>query len=78
MGAGLPMEAGDVAFKCNFATANASGTVLRRRVDRDFGRWGIPLCDYLCQAKLKAFPEVGWAAHLFTHTPVAHIDRRLR
>ena len=35
MGSGLSMEAGDIAFKCNFAYLNQDTNIIeRRRVDR--------------------------------------------
>jgi 2,3-bisphosphoglycerate-independent phosphoglycerate mutase len=44
MGTGIPMEKGEIAFKCNFAFMDdVTGSVLKRRVSRDFG-WGVPLC----------------------------------
>nr|CCA14169.1 2 putative [Albugo laibachii Nc14] len=61
MGAGLLMEKGDVAFKCNFATVetvDGQRVVTRRRVDRDFQQWGIELCSFLDQQPLKDFPNV--------------------
>ncbi|GAB9470221.1 2,3-bisphosphoglycerate-independent phosphoglycerate mutase [Globisporangium polare] len=62
MGAGLPMDKGDVAFKCNFATAkkNDKGELVveRRRVDRDFPSWGIELCAFLDGIPIAAFPKV--------------------
>ncbi|KDO24190.1 hypothetical protein SPRG_10619 [Saprolegnia parasitica CBS 223.65] len=48
MGAGLDMEPGDVAFKCNFATLDPTTNVVTlRRVDRDFHEWGKDLCDFV-------------------------------
>lgn len=49
MGSGLDMIAGlDIAFKCNFAYFNEETNIVeRRRVDRHFPDWGIPLCDAL-------------------------------
>lgn len=87
MGAGLEMELGDVAFKCNFASLEEpivgpdagrqesetrtlgekhkersgihEGTLVKkRRVDRNFPTWGIPLCDYLNGLRLPSFPQV--------------------
>ena len=66
MGAGLEMKAGDVAFKCNFATVDdiddsttvIGRSVLRRRVDRKFPDWGVKLCDYLDNTRLEKFPNV--------------------
>eukprot|EP00742_Colponemidia_sp_Colp-10_P007098 GILJ01007621.1.p1 GENE.GILJ01007621.1~~GILJ01007621.1.p1 ORF type:complete len:464 (+),score=62.91 GILJ01007621.1:43-1392(+) len=66
MGAGLYMEKGDIAFKCNFATVDPlTKLVVRRRVDRHFPDWGLPLCDFLNGLKLPSFPDcevsVQWA-----------------
>lgn len=61
MGAGLKMLQGDVAFKCNFATIEESvhnPLVLRRRVDRNFSKWGKELCPFLNGVQLPSFPEV--------------------
>lgn len=59
MGSGLAMRDGDIAFKSNFATVDdATGVVLRRRADRDFARWGPPLCELLSRVRLPSFPGV--------------------
>jgi len=43
MGAGLPMEIGEIAFKSNFAFLNTDTRIVeRRRVDRTFSEWGVP------------------------------------
>jgi 2,3-bisphosphoglycerate-independent phosphoglycerate mutase len=48
MGAGIPMDPGDIAFKCNFATLDeATGIVVRRRADRRFEDLGPILCEAL-------------------------------
>jgi 2,3-bisphosphoglycerate-independent phosphoglycerate mutase len=48
MGSGLSMNAGDIAFKCNFAYLNENTNIIeRRRVDREFDKWGIELCDVI-------------------------------
>lgn len=48
MGAGLAMEPGDIAFKCNFATLDpTSGLVISRRADRKFEHLGPTLCAHL-------------------------------
>jgi len=45
MGSGLTTKVGDIAFKSNFAYMDIdSRNVERRRVDRKFPDWGIPLC----------------------------------
>ncbi|GLD95121.1 hypothetical protein PINS_up003746 [Pythium insidiosum] len=62
MGAGLPMDKGDVAFKCNFATVkkNEAGELIveRRRVDRNFPAWGIELCSFLDGVPVPQHPEI--------------------
>ncbi|TMW68629.1 hypothetical protein Poli38472_006097 [Pythium oligandrum] len=62
MGAGLHMDKGDVAFKCNFATVkkNDSGELIveRRRVDRNFPEWGIDLCSFLNGVHVPECPEI--------------------
>ena len=57
MGSGLAMEVGDVAFKSNFATMR-DGVVVKRRADRRFHEWGIPLCAALDGMRLPSFPDV--------------------
>lgn len=58
MGAGLDMNVGDVAFKCNFAFKDMdSNIVLHRRVDRTFADWGVPLCDALNNLRVDGYPE---------------------
>ena len=47
MGAGLPMQPGDIAFKSNFATMNSEGVVIKRRADRQFEVEGPVLCQAL-------------------------------
>jgi 2,3-bisphosphoglycerate-independent phosphoglycerate mutase len=58
MGSGQEMVAGDIAFKSNFAFMNLeTGIVERRRVDRTFAHWGVPLCDALNDIPVDGFPE---------------------
>lgn len=70
MGAGLRMEKGDVAFKCNFASIeideNDERIVRKRRVDRQFPDWGLDLCDYLDKTQLPSFPQVQVAVQYAT------------
>ena len=59
MGAGLAMDPGDIAFKCNFATLDpATGVVVRRRADRRFEELGPQLCAALDGLRLPSFPQV--------------------
>ena len=56
---GLEMAPGDIAFKSNFATLDAtSRTVLRRRADRRFEDVGPTLCAALNGLRLPSFPQV--------------------
>ena len=58
MGSGLEVKPGDIAFKSNFAYMNLeTGIVERRRVDRTFHDWGVPLCDVLNGMALPDYPE---------------------
>jgi len=58
MGAGLEMEPGDIAFKCNFACLDIkSGVVVSRRADRNFEDVGPTLCDFLDGIPIPSFPE---------------------
>ncbi|KAK9841920.1 hypothetical protein WJX84_012378, partial [Apatococcus fuscideae] len=58
MGAGIDMQAGDIAFKSNFATLNtSSGIVERRRADRIFEHLGPVLCQALDGLQLPSFPQ---------------------
>lgn len=61
MGAGIEMEAGDIAFKCNFATIDdASGIVLFRRCDRDFTKEGPVLCAALGERAGASRLDLSW------------------
>lgn len=56
MGAGVDMSYDDIAFKCNFAYINESTNIVeRRRVDREFDKWGVPLCDALNNLPIPGF-----------------------
>ena len=59
MGSGLQMEPDfDIAFKCNFAYFNEETNIVeRRRVDREFAHWGIPLCDVLDGMVIPGYEE---------------------
>ena len=58
LGAGQDIKPGDIAFKSNFAYQNLeTGIVEKRRVDREFPSWGIPLCDYLTGISIPGYPE---------------------
>lgn len=57
MGAGIDMEKGDIAFKCNFATINQEGIVISRRADRNFEELGPILCEKLNGIKIPKYEE---------------------
>jgi len=58
MGAGLLMQPGDIAFKCNFATLDPdSKIVLHRRADRRFEQEGPILCSALNNLQVPGYPE---------------------
>eukprot|EP01006_Ploeotia_vitrea_P022117 TRINITY_DN54532_c0_g1_i1.p1 TRINITY_DN54532_c0_g1~~TRINITY_DN54532_c0_g1_i1.p1 ORF type:complete len:429 (-),score=16.91 TRINITY_DN54532_c0_g1_i1:451-1737(-) len=58
MGAGIDMEAGDIAFKSNFATLDVpTNTVLFRRADRNFEHLGPRLCNTLDGITIPEYPE---------------------
>ena len=58
MGAGLSMQPGDIAFKCNFATLDtATGIVLHRRADRRFEEEGPTLCSALNGLSVPGYPQ---------------------
>lgn len=58
MGSGLSTKVGDIAFKSNFAYMNIETKfVERRRVDREFPEWGIPLCDAISGLKIPGYPD---------------------
>ncbi|CAG9311007.1 unnamed protein product [Blepharisma stoltei] len=57
LGAGLDLGYDDIAFKCNFATLDPeSGLVTRRRVSRQFYKWGLDLCRYLDDREIPGYP----------------------
>ncbi|CAI5530556.1 unnamed protein product [Closterium sp. Naga37s-1] len=58
MGAGIPMQPGDIAFKSNFAVLDeATGIVVKRRADRHFEEEGPILCRHLDGLKIPGFPD---------------------
>lgn len=58
LGSGQEIRVGDIAFKSNFAFMDLeSGVVKKRRVDREFPAWGIPLCDALTGIPIPGYPE---------------------
>lgn len=75
LGSGLPMQTGDIAFKSNFAFMDSDpnagsaasrasgprGIVRKRRADRSFQQWGLPLIEALDGLTLPSFPDVSVA-----------------
>jgi len=58
LGAGLQMEPGEIAFKSNFSFMNLETNIVeRRRVDRTFPDWGIPLCDAINNLPIPGYPD---------------------
>ncbi|CBH18171.1 2,3-bisphosphoglycerate-independent phosphoglycerate mutase-like protein, putative [Trypanosoma brucei gambiense DAL972] len=58
LGAGLHLDEGDIAFKCNFSVLDENtGIVLKRRCDRDFTREGPILCEFLDGVVVEVEPE---------------------
>jgi len=57
MGAGLPMKAGDIAFKSNFGYIDEeTQIVISRRADRNFVDYGPPFCNLIDSLPLPSFP----------------------
>lgn len=57
-GAGLLMKAGDIAFKCNFAYMDpTTHKVVKRRVDREFDKWGLELVTFLDNMKIPGYEQ---------------------
>jgi 2,3-bisphosphoglycerate-independent phosphoglycerate mutase len=53
MGTGMSMKNNEIAFKCNFAHLDMkTKVVLKRRVDRDFEKWGLPLIEAINGMKI--------------------------
>ena len=58
LGSGQQINPGDIAFKSNFAYQNQdTGIVEKRRVDREFPTWGIPLCKALTGIDIPGYPD---------------------
>eukprot|EP00352_Strombidinopsis_acuminata_P000283 CAMPEP_0176344172 /NCGR_PEP_ID=MMETSP0126-20121128/4502_1 /TAXON_ID=141414 ORGANISM="Strombidinopsis acuminatum, Strain SPMC142" /NCGR_SAMPLE_ID=MMETSP0126 /ASSEMBLY_ACC=CAM_ASM_000229 /LENGTH=238 /DNA_ID=CAMNT_0017690503 /DNA_START=265 /DNA_END=981 /DNA_ORIENTATION=+ len=55
MGSGIDMTFDEIAFKCNFAFINDKELVEKRRCDRNFVSWGLPLCDALNNVVVPGF-----------------------
>ena len=59
MGSGLEMKPNyDIAFKCNFAYANLETQIVeKRRVDRNFDKWGKSLCGVIDQLIIPGYED---------------------
>ena len=58
LGSGIEMQVGEIAFKSNFAFMDTETRIVKkRRVDREFPAWGIPLCDALTGLKIPGYPD---------------------
>ena len=58
LGSGLDLEVGDIGFKSNFAFMDTeTGIVIKRRVDRQFPKWGLPLCEALNGITIPNYPD---------------------
>lgn len=55
------MDFDEIGFKCNFAYMNEKGIVEKRRVDRKFPEWGVPLIDFI-----HGMPIVGYEDYKLT------------
>lgn len=52
------MDNTEIAFKCNFSYMNPeTRKVEKRRVDREFPQWGLPLVDVLNGMKVPGYPD---------------------
>jgi 2,3-diphosphopglycerate-independent phosphoglycerate mutase len=58
LGSGMTAGPTDIAFKSNFAYMNIETKIVeRRRVDREFPGWGIPLCESISGIRVPGFPN---------------------
>lgn len=58
IGSGIPMSNDEIGFKCNFAYMDPNTKIVeKRRVDRSFPEWGIPLIDSIHGMKINGFEE---------------------
>ena len=58
LGSGQDIRVGDIAFKSNFAYMNLESRIVeKRRVDREFPAWGIPLCEALTGITIPGYPD---------------------
>ena len=56
LGSGIPMDFNEIGFKCNFASMDKNTKIVyKRRVDREFHKWGIPLIDAINGLEIPGF-----------------------
>ncbi len=56
LGSGIPMDLEEIGFKCNFAYMEKTTKIVKkRRVDREFHKWGIPLVKALDGIEIPGF-----------------------
>ncbi|HJX24052.1 MAG TPA: 2,3-bisphosphoglycerate-independent phosphoglycerate mutase [Candidatus Bathyarchaeia archaeon] len=58
LGVGVPLEKGDVAFRCNLATVDSSGRVVDRRAGRIGSAETKELAETLRRARIRGYPDV--------------------
>ena len=57
-GSGIEMSGGDIGFKCNFAYMDPETRVVcKRRVDREFQKWGLEIIDSINGLVIPGFEE---------------------
>ena len=57
LGSGIPMNLNEIGFKCNFAYMDPKTRIVeKRRVDREFHKWGIPLIKSIDGLDVPGFP----------------------
>ena len=55
-GSGMPVNYGEIAFKCNFSYMNhVTRIVHKRRVDRHFSNWGLDLIKVIDGLEIPGF-----------------------
>jgi 2,3-bisphosphoglycerate-independent phosphoglycerate mutase len=78
VGAGLPMESGDLALRCNFATVGRGNKIVDRRAGRDLNaREARSLAGIINQKlKLESYPATFTFKNTTGHRAVLVIERR--
>lgn len=58
LGSGIAMDFNEIGFKCNFAYMDPQTKLVhKRRVDREFDKWGRPLIESIDKMSIPGFPE---------------------